>query len=158
MFMTRRVATALMAAGLVAAPHVRVQSKPSIAQFLAPAMPADLVSARKADRIAWLSYEAGVRNVFSAAAPDFKPMQITKFHGDDGVTLSDLQLSDDGSSVAFVRGSEANREGWVADPSRDPNHDHDDNALAGQPFGDVRQGRANLSGQGVGREANGRPC
>jgi dipeptidyl aminopeptidase/acylaminoacyl peptidase len=123
MFSTPRVAAALLAVSwaLVAVRPAPAQSKPSIAQFLAPAMPMELVSARKADRIAWLSYEQGVRNVYTAAAPRFTPVQITKFRGDDGVTLTALQISDDGSTVAFVRGSEPNREGWIADPSSDPN-------------------------------------
>ena len=43
--------------------------KPTIAQFLKPGLPLELVSAKNADRIAWLSYEEGRRNVFTAVAP-----------------------------------------------------------------------------------------
>jgi dipeptidyl aminopeptidase/acylaminoacyl peptidase len=116
-FGTARIAAAFL---IVATPAL-AQTKPTIAQFLAPAMPMELVSAKKADRIAWLSYDQGIRNVYAASAPDFKPVQITKFTGDDGVTLTDLQISDDGSVVAFARGSEANREGWIANPSSNAN-------------------------------------
>jgi len=91
-FGTSRIAAAF----LVLATPVLAQTKPTIAQFLAPAMPMELVSAKNADRIAWLSYDQGVRNVYAAAAPDFKPVQITRFKGDDGVTLTSLQISDDG--------------------------------------------------------------
>jgi dipeptidyl aminopeptidase/acylaminoacyl peptidase len=80
-------------------------------------MPTELVSAKKADRIAWLSYENGQRNVYAASGPDFKPVKLTKFTGDDGVILSELEISEDGSIVAFVRGSEPNRSGWLANPS-----------------------------------------
>src|SRR6516165_3031919 len=92
-------------------------SAPTIEQFLAPGYPTEIVSARKAERVAWTAYEHGQRNVFSAAAPDFKPLQLTRFLKDDGVELSDLAMSDDGTIVTFVRGTAPNREGWVANPT-----------------------------------------
>ncbi len=88
--------------------------------FLSPAYPYELVSAAKADRLAWLSYEKGRRNVYTAAAPDFKPVQLTRFMDDDGVDLSNLNIADDGSVVVFVRGHTLNRDGWVANPTHDP--------------------------------------
>src|SRR5205085_1609524 len=97
------------------------QNKPTIARFLSPGFPSDLVSAKKADRVAWLVYERGQRNVYTAAAPDFKPVRITKFPDDNGIVLSDLSISDDGAIVTFVRGSAPNREGWIANPNSDPN-------------------------------------
>jgi dipeptidyl aminopeptidase/acylaminoacyl peptidase len=113
----------LCAAALVAAAvsPAGAQNKPTIGQFLSPGFPSDLVSAQKADRIAWLVYERGQRNVFTAAAPDYKPVRITNFLNDDGVVLSELSISDDGTIVAFVRGSEPNTEGWIANPSSNPN-------------------------------------
>ncbi|MEO8452486.1 MAG: prolyl oligopeptidase family serine peptidase [Gemmatimonadota bacterium] len=97
------------------------QTKPTIDQFMSPGFPSDLVSAKKADRIAWLADERGRRNVFTAAAPDWKPVRLTKFLGDDGIVLSDLSVSDDGAMVSFVRGSAPNTDGWVANPASDPN-------------------------------------
>lgn len=94
---------------------------PSIAAFLSPASPLTLVSAQKADRIAWMVYDRGMRNVYTAAAPDFKPVRLTSFLKDDGTDLSDVNISDDGSIITFVRGSAPNRFGWVANPSQNPN-------------------------------------
>jgi dipeptidyl-peptidase 4 len=113
---------ALFATTLVVAPLVSLgaQAKPTIAQFLSPAYPSELVSAKSADRVAWISYEKGRRNIYTAAAPDFKPVRLTKFMDDDGVILSELDISDDGTIVTFVRGSEPNRAGWIANPSSDP--------------------------------------
>ena len=110
----------VLATILVFASRVPAQTAGSVAPFLSPGFPSDLVAAKKADRIAWLVYERGMRNVYTAAAPDFKPVRLTKFLGDDGVILSDLAISDDGSVVTFTRGSEPNREGWIANPSSDP--------------------------------------
>ncbi|HXI29106.1 MAG TPA: prolyl oligopeptidase family serine peptidase [Vicinamibacterales bacterium] len=93
---------------------------PTIENFLAPGTPIEIVSAKKADRIAWTAYEHGLRNVYTAAAPAFTPVKLTNVTRDDGVELSDISISDDGSVVVFVRGTQPNREGWVANPTADP--------------------------------------
>ena len=98
-----------------------VKAKPTIAQFLKPGLPIELVSAKSVDRIAWISYEAGLRNVFTAVGPAFTPVRLTSFMKDDGVDLTrSVKISDDGSGVAFVRGSAPNGQGWVANPGGDP--------------------------------------
>jgi len=93
----------------------------TIDQFLSPPSPLEMGVARKADRIAYVVYEKGLRNVYTAAAPDFKPVRITKFLDDDGVDVGSVRLSDDGSTAIFVRGHGQNRVGWIANPSHDPN-------------------------------------
>ena len=95
-------------------------SKPSVADFLSPASPLTLVSANKADRVAWMAYDRGMRNVYTAAAPSFTPVRVTSFLEDNGIDLTDVEISDDGSVIVFVRGSAPNRFGWVANPSHDP--------------------------------------
>jgi dipeptidyl aminopeptidase/acylaminoacyl peptidase len=92
-----------------------------MAQFLSPGYPASLVSAKKADRLAWTVLDAGKRNVYTAAAPDFKPVRLTSFLEDNGVDTSEPSISDDGSIVIFVRGHSLNREGYGANPTSDPN-------------------------------------
>jgi dipeptidyl aminopeptidase/acylaminoacyl peptidase len=104
---------------LLAAAPLAAQA-PTIAQYIGTAEPLELTSARRADRIAWTAYDRGLRNVYTAAAPGFAPVRVTRFLEDDGTDLADVELSDDGSVVVFVRGSAPNREGWVANPSHDP--------------------------------------
>lgn len=96
------------------------QGKPTIEQFMSPSSPLELVAAHRADRVAWIAYEKGMRNVYTAAAPDFKAVRLTAFLNDDGVDLTDVSISDDGRTIVFVRGSAPNREGWIANPSHDP--------------------------------------
>ena len=93
---------------------------PRYQQFLSPASPIEIVAARKADRLAWTAFEEGRRNAYFAAAPAFTPVRLTGFLNDDGVDLSAIQISDDGVTMAFVRGTAPNRDGWVANPSANP--------------------------------------
>ena len=93
---------------------------PTLAQFLGAASPLEVTAARKVDRVAWVAYEAGRRNVYTAAAPAFAPVRLTNYLRDDGVDLTDVTISADGSTVVFVRGSAANRDGWHANPAGDP--------------------------------------
>jgi dipeptidyl-peptidase 4 len=95
-------------------------SVPTIEQFLMPGTPTEVVAARKTERIAWTAYEHGLRNVYTAEAPAFTPMRLTNVTKDDGVELSDISISDDGTVVVFVRGTPPNRDGWVANPTADP--------------------------------------
>jgi dipeptidyl-peptidase 4 len=116
---------AVLAAGLALAPRPgaapQSSGAPTLDQFLGPASPLEVVAAARTDRIAWVSYERGRRNVYTAAAPAFAPVKLTNFTKDDGVDLTDVTISADGSTVAFVRGSATNRQGWNANPSGDPN-------------------------------------
>jgi dipeptidyl aminopeptidase/acylaminoacyl peptidase len=133
--MTRRTFTAVFAAVNLAlvlppvmsaqrpasAPSARASAPvPSYQQFLSAASPIELVAARNADRIAWTSFQEGKRNAYTAAAPSFTPVRLTNFMEDNGIDLSGIRISDDGSTVIFVRGTAPNRDGWVANPTADP--------------------------------------
>src|SRR5688572_22164458 len=99
---------------------VAAQSKHTIEEFMSPASPLELTAAKRADRVAWNTYEKGMRNVYTAAAPDWKPVRLTRFLNDDGTDVTGVRLSDDGSLAIFIRGHGANRSGWVANPMHDP--------------------------------------
>ncbi len=110
-------AATLLAGPLASAPP----SVPSFRQFLSPASPQEVVAARKADRVAWVDYAEGKRNAYAAAAPLFTPIRLTNFLKDDGIMMSEIRISDDGSTVVFLRGEAPNRDGWSPNPSADPN-------------------------------------
>jgi dipeptidyl-peptidase-4 len=102
------------------APIRTTAASPAYQRFLSPASPLELVAARKADRIAWTAFEEGKRNAYTAAAPAFAPVRLTNFLIDNGIDLSGVRMSDDGSTVIFLRGTAPNRDGWVANPTADP--------------------------------------
>jgi hypothetical protein len=84
----------------------RRQDAPAIGRCLGPAYPT-AVSAAKADRIVWLAYRRGQRNVYTAAAPAPAAAAHTlsrrRWHRPD-----DLSISADGSVVS-VRGTGESR-------------------------------------------------
>ena len=97
-----------------------VAAVPAYQRFLSPASPLELVAAKTVDRVAWTAFEEGKRNAYTAAAPAFKPVRLTNFTTDNGTDLSGIRISDDGSTVVFIRGTAPNRDGWVANPTADP--------------------------------------
>jgi dipeptidyl-peptidase-4 len=119
-----RLAAVAAVVFLVAAMSRPVATAPATApgyqQFLSPASPLQLAAAKKVDRLAWVAFEEGRRNAYTAAAPAFTPVRLTNFMSDDGIDMSDPEISDDGSIVVFVRGSAPNRDGWVANPAANP--------------------------------------
>jgi dipeptidyl-peptidase-4 len=109
-------ATAFLSSTLTSAPP----KTPLYQQFLSPASPQEVVAARKVDRIAWVDYAEGKRNAYAASGPLFAPVKLTNFTKDDGIMMEEVHISDDGSTVIFMRGEAPNREGWSPNPSADP--------------------------------------
>jgi dipeptidyl-peptidase-4 len=105
----------------VATAQAPARPVPAYQRFLSPASPLEIVAAKHVDRIAWTAFEEGKRNAYTALAPAFVPVRLTSFLKDDGINISEIRVSDDGSTVVFVRGTVPNRDGWVANPSADPN-------------------------------------
>lgn len=94
---------------LVAAPVTARAAEappPGLEAALAYPFPTSLVAAEAADRIAWISVVKGVRNVWTAAAPDYRAHALTRSLADDGQELTGLVLSPDGTRAIWVRGGD----------------------------------------------------
>ncbi|HEX7849121.1 MAG TPA: S9 family peptidase, partial [Sphingomonas sp.] len=109
------LASALFALSITGAPALCGQSaalgsesKPldALAANLALPFASDLTGARRAPVFAWIEDEAGSRNIW-VAGPDAPEHARTTYTGDDGVELSEPQLSQDGRRLLFVRGGDA---------------------------------------------------
>lgn len=105
---------------MIAAAAFLPAASPTYKEFLSPASPQEIVAARKVDRIAWVDYAEGKRNAYTAVAPQFVPVRLTNFMKDDGIMMSAIRISDDGSTVVFLRGEAPNRSGWSPNPTADP--------------------------------------
>jgi dipeptidyl aminopeptidase/acylaminoacyl peptidase len=80
----------------------------------------DLVSAKDADRIAWVFHIEGAKNIWTAAGPDFVPVNLTGYGRDEVFEIPDVAISQDGAIVVYVRGGNPNSQGWVTNPTSDP--------------------------------------
>lgn len=78
----------------------------SVESVLAYPFPTELTSSASGSRIAWAVNEQGLRNVYVAAGPDFKPVKLTGYNKDDGQEITSLTISADGKWVVFVRGGD----------------------------------------------------
>ena len=116
-----RIVSRLSVLSITAAGMLAAADAPGYKEFLSPASPQEVVAARKVDRVAWVDYAEGKRNAYTAVAPLFAPVRLTNFMKDDGIMMSAVKISDDGSTVVFLRGEQPNRDGWSPNPSADPN-------------------------------------
>jgi len=89
----------------------------TLEQVLSSPFPTNLVKAERASRIAWVFTIRGARNVWVADDPTFEARAVTHYTGDDGMPIAALQLTPDGKTAVFARGSETNGAGEVADPT-----------------------------------------
>jgi dipeptidyl-peptidase-4 len=92
----------------------------TLEQVLSPPYPWSLVSAKNAGRIAWVFYSKGERNVWTAAAPDFKPVNLTGYARDEVFEIPEVQITNDGKTIVFVKGGNPNSQGWVTNSRSDP--------------------------------------
>ena len=88
----------------LAAPAAAALSDP-LDEALALPQASGLTGARDVPLFAWIQYEAGARNIWVAMRGQ-PARRLTAFAEDDGQELSGLVLSNDGASLAFVRGGD----------------------------------------------------
>ncbi len=90
----------------------------TLEQVLNSPFPSELTAAKHASRVAWVFDIKGERNVWTADGPDFarNAHEVTQYRGDDGQPIAGLQLTPDGKTILYARGSELNGEGDSADP------------------------------------------
>jgi dipeptidyl aminopeptidase/acylaminoacyl peptidase len=96
---------------LVSATAEPAPSDFTMAQVLDYAYPTELTSADSADVIGWVSNANGVRNVWIARSPDYKPSQLTQYVDDDGQEITQLTFSPDGSRLVYIRGGDHDANG-----------------------------------------------
>ena len=89
----------------------------TIEQVLSAPFPYGLTSASHALRVAWVFDNKGERNIWVAEVPAFVPRQVTHYKGDDGQAIASVQLTPDGKTLVYARGSEINKEGTSANPT-----------------------------------------
>ncbi len=91
--------------GLALAQPAVAQKPDALAEALALPTASGLVGARDVGRFAWVENAAGVRNIKMASRGQ-PARRLTAFTEDDGQLLYHLAFSNDGATLAFVRGGD----------------------------------------------------
>jgi dipeptidyl aminopeptidase/acylaminoacyl peptidase len=88
---------------ITTAPAV-AQQRFTIEQLMSAPFGTELVAAPSGGRVAWVQNILGARNIWIAGPPDYRGRQVTRNTGDDGKRIAQLDVTPDGSAIAFVWG------------------------------------------------------
>src|ERR1041384_4808164 len=109
------LATVLLASAAMAAKTFTLE------QVLSAPFPSELIAAPSGGKVAWLLNERGARNVWMAAAPDYKGVRLTSYTEDDGQDIGQLHWTPDGRALVYVRGGDLEFRGRPdPNPGADP--------------------------------------
>jgi dipeptidyl aminopeptidase/acylaminoacyl peptidase len=78
----------------------------TLEQALSAPFPSELIAAPGGGKVAWLLNERGARNIWIAAAPDYKGVRLTAYTEDDGQDAGQLRWTPDAHAVVYVRGGD----------------------------------------------------
>ncbi len=119
----------------------------SLQQVLSAPYAAELTAAPAGDRVAWVEDAEGHRNLW-VGAPHIPAHQLTIFDQDDGLDITGLAWSPDGSIVAFTRSTEDGPDEKPSNPAHLERHIEPEIWLAPVagpvPTAPIVQGRAPL--------------
>ena len=92
----------------------------TIQNLLSSPFPTNLVKSVDGKHIAWVFNQEGIRNIYTASAPDFDPQKVTSYSVDNGQSISQLKFSKDNTKLLYVYGDGSNRFGKSPNPTSDP--------------------------------------
>ncbi len=95
----------------------QAQEKYSLEDIMSSAFPSNLIAHPQKDQLAWVFNQEGSRNIWMAQGPSYTPIALTKYTGDDGQAISNLQFSPDARFLLYVRGAAPNRQGEIPNPA-----------------------------------------
>jgi len=78
----------------------------TIDQIMTAPFASSILAAPTGAKVAWLLNENGRRNLWVAAAPDWKGRKLTTFTEDDGQEIDEVTWAHDGSYLLFTRGGD----------------------------------------------------
>ncbi len=88
----------------------------TLEQFLSHPVASTLVASQDGKQYAWVLNDHGKRNIFVKGV-NGNVFQLTDYKEDDGQVLSQLVFTKNGNQLIYVRGSEPNRVGEIANPA-----------------------------------------
>ena len=91
-----------------------------IEHYLNAPFASELIAAPSGGKVAWILDEGGARNLWVAAAPDYKGRRLTSYKDDDGQDLGDIAWSADGRFLTYARGGDLETNGDIPNPRNLP--------------------------------------
>ena len=91
----------------------------TLEQLMSSPFPSELIASKRGDKVAWVFYSRGKRNIFVAAAPALAARQLTHHDLEDGQDVTQIVFSANGNTIAYVHGGNKNQNGEVANPTSD---------------------------------------
>lgn len=113
------IAYSVLLAGPASAEAPTTSGTFTMEQALAYPFVPELDAAQKGDAIAFVRVLKGVRNVWVANGPAFRPRQVTQYARDDGQEITQLTFAPDGKQLVYVRGGDHDAN-WEAKLPPDP--------------------------------------
>ena len=114
--------TAVLGALLILAflnPLIGAQ-KFSLELIMSYSFPSNLILSPQGNTVAWVFNSQGIRNIWIAYGPDYKPRMITSYQKDDGQEIGGLDFNHKGTALLYVKGGSPNQRGEIPNPASDP--------------------------------------
>src|SRR5512141_1513058 len=92
----------------------------SIDRYLKAPFASELSAPPSGGKVAWILDERGARNIWVAAAPDYKGRRLTSYTEDDGQDLGEISWSADGRFLVYARGGDLETNGDIPNPRNLP--------------------------------------
>src|SRR5688500_5588238 len=103
-FGARLRAGLLLLVVLASAPPALGQARPTLRDFMSAPFASELVASPSAGKVAWMQNVLGARNIWVAEPPAYRGRQVTKYAGDQGRYLVQLDFTPDASHIVYVLG------------------------------------------------------
>jgi dipeptidyl aminopeptidase/acylaminoacyl peptidase len=92
------------------------QQRFSLEQVMSAPFPSNLVAAPTGGSVAWVFNARGARNIWVAEPPEYAARRLTEYGEDDGQAISSPEWTADATTIVYVRGGGANRQGEYPNP------------------------------------------
>ena len=79
----------------------------TLEQLMSSPFPSELIASKRGDKIAWVFYSQGKRNIFVAEAPAFASRQLTHHDVEDGQDVTEIVFSPNGNTIEQTLGCAA---------------------------------------------------
>jgi dipeptidyl aminopeptidase/acylaminoacyl peptidase len=101
-------------------PRTMAQKSVTLEELMSAPFPDNMTAAKTVNRVTWTFNQEGKRNIWVAEAPSYSARRLTSYLEDDGQPISELNFSEDGNTIVYIRGEGKNVSGQFPNPTSNP--------------------------------------